>query len=606
MRNRVICHLCLAGIMLYLAAGCETTFEQKGRDVKFTASSRGSVSTKTAYGDETSDGYAIIEWKANDRIRIYSPNTTYLIGSEGSAEVIVGEGDGQTEYPVVYDDYTLVPGDITGHIHNATLKNVGVSDNENPDGRGLYWNVSEGQANFYSAYPTDVGIGWYEGGLTFELKIPNDQDPFAETPKPQFNTLPLLAMQSGVSSGQKVNLEFYPAFTAFEFNLKSEDLITLNSFTLETSSDNCYVTGTCFYNPALTKKTGDNFYIKNDQIYFVAPIPEFPTYWDGTSYELCKKSLTINFPTGTQIGPAVGETPAKEVTFTLFALPNDLDQMSITVNLTTTDGSTKSRKLKLQQKDSNNEFQWITFPAGHKAKIKGLAVDGGSKWKLNIKADVLDWTFYDEPLSSLNQINVNPIDDDNHTVKVTGSIETTSKWLEDHPDTGSNHELPNDVPEDDPSYYARYYQVRTLNWSQAPEKQFFEMSFTPTAPIGGYWQMIPEYPDQSSVGHFRFEVKIEKLTGWEEQDVPHAQIIDKRVFIRIYPVYENDDDHIYEMTLKCYFSPNKSFDPTYSADSELQDVHKKGDFSYWRFRLERYAGGPYTVSAADEHESLKP
>ena len=132
------------------------------------------------------------------------------------------------------------------------------------------------------------------------------------------------------------------------------------------------------------------------------------------------------------------------------------------------------------------------------------------------------------------------------------------------------------------------------------------MSFTPTAPIGGYWQMIPEYPDQSSVGHFRFEVKIEDLTGWEEQDVPHAQIIDKRVFIRIYPVYENDDDHIYEMTLKCYFSPNKSFDPTYSADSELQDVHKKGDFSYWRFRLERYAGGPYTVSAADEHESLKP
>ena len=117
MKKQILSIILLACVMSLLA-GCETTFEQKGRDVKFTASSRGSVSTKTAYGDETEDGYAIIEWKADDRIRIYSPNTTYLIGSEG----VVGEGNGQTEHPVVYDDYTLAPGDITnGHTHNATL-----------------------------------------------------------------------------------------------------------------------------------------------------------------------------------------------------------------------------------------------------------------------------------------------------------------------------------------------------------------------------------------------------------------------------------------------------------------------------------------------------
>lgn len=590
MRNRVICHLCLAGIMLYLAAGCETTFEQKGRDVKFTASSRGSVSTKTAYGDEATDGYAIIEWKANDRIRIYSPNTNFLIGSEGSAEVVVGEGAGQTEYDVVYDDYTIVPGDITGgHIHNATLENVGQSANGNPDGRGLYWNVSEGQANFYSAYPTDVGIGWYEGGLTFELKIPNDQDPFAETPKPQFNTLPLLAMQSGVSSGQKVNLEFYPAFTAFEFNLKSEDLITLNSFTLETSSDNCYVTGTCFYNPALTKKTGDNFYIKNDQIYFVAPIPEFPTYWDGTSYELCKKSLTINFPTGTQIGPAVGETPAKEVTFTLFALPNDLDQMSITVNLTTTDGSTKSRKLKLQQKDSNNEFQWITFPAGHKAKIKGLAVDKGATWLLDIDGKVLPWNGYDEKIKA--QVTLQG------RVSITGAIENTYAWQStvgkelDDP----RHRITDNHYETDGTY-SQFYQVRTLNtYSEIAEAdRYFLLTFTPTAPTGGYWELVPTFKDgdTESRNHFKFELQDRPNAPFKsvEMNELNGPILNSIVKIKIIPKnYEWSDPNTYNIWFKYYCRTSKTSAPI-SGDSEFQDVHGDGRFSYWTFRLGQYEG----------------
>ena len=35
--------------------------------------------------------------------------------------------------------------------------------------------------------------------------------------------------------------------------------------------------------------------------------------------------------------------------------------------------------------------------------------------------------------------------------------------------------------------------------------------------------------------------------------------------------------------IKAYFSPNKNGEPTYSADSEIQDAHKDGSFSFWRF-----------------------
>lgn len=589
MKKQILSIILLACVMSLLA-GCETTFEQKGRDVKFTASSRGSVSTKTAYGDETTDGYAIIEWIADDRIRIYSPNTTYLIGSEGSAEVVVGAGDGQTEYDVVYDDYTLVPGDITnGHIHNATLENV--QSSSNTDGRGLYWNVSggaSGQANFYSAYPTNVGISWYSGGLSFDVNIPNDQDPFAETPKPQFNTLPLLAMQSGVTSGQSVNLEFYPAFSAFEFNLKSEDLITLNSFTLETSSDNCWVTGTCFYNPALTKKTGDAFYIKNDQIYFVARIPEAPNYWEGTPYELCEKFLTISFPDGTQIGPAVGDDPAKEVTFTLYALPNDLDQMSITVNLTANDGpggaaETRSRKLKLQKKEtSDGPYEWITFPAGHKAKITGLAVDKGTTWKykIRINPDELPWDLITETTTFSQNIQSGPFIIENATSTENqyypaGTKDYQTRILNMGKDYGSTRE--------------EQMIDGEIVIVEVPNKPYFEVTFKPMAPLGGYWQLIPQTPPSGQVGMGASAFKVEV---WDTDSDSSAgtdlkgQIMNETVTLHITSNVTDDqrtEDHA--LIIKAVFSTSPTFDEnsTFSADSEIQDAHKDGSFSYWRF-----------------------
>ena len=583
MRKTMTMILTVLAALALLLSGCDPILPSGGKSVKFSATAKSQVTTKTSYaGDDYTSGktHEDIYWSDGDAISIYSSNTNIVATPNGSASA----------------EYLLDV--VEGTPTHAKLVNS--------DPNGLAWKAS-GAVKFYAVYPPST-LGNGESGY-FTMGIPTTQQYATSLAETNMDHAYMLAINSLESLTENVSLNFYPAFTAFQINLGSLDSeLTLKEFRIyyedpadpeDEAGKDIRLSGPYY------GQIDENHTLENNTMDFArCDVTTEVNKYKEPDYDFSQ--VRMAFLNGTTI------SPDSYINFTLLTLPfmggknipavNGLTNLWLEVSFTKENETTVVKK-KLALKQGTD---FIQFAPCKKYRINGLAVDGGSKWKLNILSDVLDWTFYDEPLSSLSQINVNPIDDDNHTVKVTGSIETTAKWLEDHPDTGSNHELPNDVPEDDPSYYARYYQVRTLNWSQAPNKQFFEMSFTPTAPIGGYWQMIPEYPDQSSVGHFRFEVKIEDLTGWEEQDVPHAQIIDKRVFIRIYPVYENDDDHIYEMTLKCYFSPNKSFDPTYSADSELQDVHKKGDFSYWRFRLERYAGGPYTVSAADEHESLKP
>lgn len=393
MRNRVICLFCLAGI-LSLLAGCEPISDGGGRKVKFTATSKGSVATKTSYTGEDG-GYAIIGWGSNDMIRIYSPNTNYLTGQDGAAHEIGETGAGQTTVNYVYDDYYLTNITTNGHESKANLSNtLGENEDEStasPDGRGLYWNASSGNATFYGVYPKETGINSFNnGGLAFDIVIPNSQSVTFQNGvhNPDISSLPLLAMQQTVTIRDKVDLKFYPAFTAFEFNLKSkEGEITLNSFKLSTEnpSDHCYMTGTCIYAPGLWHDTQSEnqklFYIENSQIYFIDE--SNIAYWTG--YEECEKSLTVGFPSGTKIDTNNG------VTFTLFALPNDLDKVSITIDLTA-DGVNKVRTLKLQKRETSDApYEWLTFPAGHKARFKAIAVDKGATWRIFYDVSVNEW-----------------------------------------------------------------------------------------------------------------------------------------------------------------------------------------------------------------------
>lgn len=609
MRNWVICLFCLAGMMLSLA-GCETTFEQKGREVKFTATSKGGVLTKTAYDTETS-GYAPIKWEDTDVIRIYSPNEDFILNHDGQIHTNTGiEGEG---YSYVYADYNLEGFSSVGHLRKATLANILLDDQGHTS--SLYWKTTSGNATFYGVYPTTTGINWFKiGGLAFKVMIPSDQTvTFTNgVHSPSISSLPLIAMQQNVISGTPVDLNFYPAFTAFEFNLKSKQgELTLNSLTLKINdeegdapSKNGYLTGACIYAPALEKKAGDPFYILNSKIFYFDEINK------ETASDPCQKELTITFPDATTI------STTNQVTFTLFALPNDISKASITINLTA-DGQTKSRTLKLQdqRRDENDNlvvdangkpvYDWITFEAGHKARIKGLAVDGGSKWQLEIDGQVLPWTSYEETIDQ--QISFQPYNKqgdvyDGRAVVVDGAIESQQKWLSPGGSATNAAGLNKDNHYADTNWklfgetgygvgtgnYDKNYQIRTLDNRLGENDRYFTMSFCPTAPTGGYWKLIPKYHDGDDVSpqHFRFEVVMPDGTTSNQLTGP---IINSWFTVKIIPVdWTPSTLATYDVWFECFVSPSVNFTPSLNADSEFQDVHGDGRFSYWVFRLAYY------------------
>lgn len=575
-RQTIIMMLALVGLTLMLTS-CETTLTpKKGKQVQFSATLKSGMKTKTSYsGVIDNNKIERIDWVPGDKISIISSDGTKVATPSGKQDAV----------------YTISGVTASGHLSNAQLANNSSS--------GLTWNDDDVEdVTFYGAYPpTEYGFLTLENGkkvIEFkEMTIPANPTLTwdGNTASPDMTHAYMVAApatyNSQVAEGTSaIHLDFYPLFNAFEIDLASADK-TLSLKKLELIADRINNVQT----PLTGKLVYDNYMSANGS----PSASDVSRLVDNDSYK-----LSVNLE-----GKSISKDADGHVHFTVLALPGDITNLTLAVTYVdpVDANKTKTRKLKLQQSGS-----FITFPAFHKALIKGLALDDGSNWRLTINTAVKDWTFYSKELSSLDQINVAPLEEGQpYTVNVTGAIQTTATWKDAH-NGKSNDELPNVEDPQDPTYYARYYQIRTLNLSQDSDKQFFEMSFTPTAPIGGYWQMVPEYIGTNSGKHFRFEVKIDNaMANFEEMTVPHGQIINSKVYVRIYPKdIEQEDDHTYEMIFKCYFSPNANFSPTYSADSELQDVHGDGRFSYWRFRLQKYSDGPYPVTTDDEHESLKP
>lgn len=529
--------LLLSSLVIFaLLAGCEPTLNHNGRQVKFSARSNG-VSTKTAYDGEAS-GYAIIAWQERDQIRIYSPKNADGVITGPSESTPAG-----STFGYYFADYGLTGFTLSGHEHKAKL----VLAESNPN--GLTWVTDGGSATFYSIYPKDVAVNSSGDNLRAVVTIPNEQNGWVNKNPEDITAVaeyPLVARQTA-ENGDAVDLRFDPAFSAFEFHLKSADKnITLNSFELSTEGDT-YLTGTCYYD------------IDSKEASFVPSNA-------STLEENCKKSVKFYFPENTVI------TSTNEVKFTIFALPAELSQMTIRVNF---DGS-KSRSLKLKQND-----EWISFPACHKARINGLALEGGDSWRLEIDGNVLSWHGLDVTIDQ--QVSIQG------KVAISGTIESTNAWQTDVGGGRDNHYADSDWVIGGTSGYDKNYQIRTLNRDLPEEDRYFTMTFTPTAPTGGYWKLIPTFKegDNESYKHYRFEVI---LPGGEPSTQLTGQIINSQVTVKIYPQdWSLSDMNTYDMWFTCYFSPSINFTPSISADSEFQDVHGDGRFSYWVFRLAQYS-----------------
>ena len=326
MRNSTTLAL-LAGAAL-LVAGCGKQgflFTRiAGQEIKFGANAR--TETRTVYGEDRQEsGKTIqaIDWIAadgdtqGDKIRIYSPEATRA------------DANGGTEH---WADYEIAAY-VNGNHSVATLRNV--------QSNGLAWGTADSYS-FYSVYPSPAAE---EENLTangtsgkFAFTIPGANQAFSEKGNMQYAYMTAVAKDGAGITGDKVNLEFHPDFSAFEISVRSAGApIALQEFRLISEADALAGSYTVDLNAA-------------DKYDFSAADETFVSVnlKDGDSYK-------------------VAETD-KDLTFTVFTLPRDLNKLS--VRFTTADGITRTLKLK-----KNDQF--INFTGGRKHRIYGLYLPNG-------------------------------------------------------------------------------------------------------------------------------------------------------------------------------------------------------------------------------------
>ena len=210
--------LLLAGATL-LVAGCNKQnpfggkYSRKPGDPVVFGVGAGNMETRTVYGDvktENNKKIQAINWVAGDRIRVYSPDATR--GNLGNA--------------AHWNDYTVTP--VSGTENKGTLACV-----QSP---GLAWQ-DNGNHTFYSVYPspgTTEGVSPDGINGAFSFTMPATQ---LVTDEMEYAFMTAAAKEDAGVSGDAVELDFYPAYTAFEFILKADQQVTLKSFTLSAIGD---------------------------------------------------------------------------------------------------------------------------------------------------------------------------------------------------------------------------------------------------------------------------------------------------------------------------------------------------------------------------------
>lgn len=432
-----------------------------------------------------------------------------------------------------WSDYVVTAdGTADGRQSKANIENVPGDGT----GNGLVWDEAAKEDHvFWAMYPA---TGTTEANLTegkLSMTIPAGQDP-AEEMDYAYMFARTTAGLPTTKYEKNVTLYFKPAFTAFEFHLTSlDDEIELVDFTLESEASN--LAGTLV---AEITGTDTNAALN---------LGETPAISDG------KNAITIAFPAGTTITKG-----GDEQVFTLFALPQTYNDLTLKFKVKV-NGTLETRTFPLKTASG-----FISFTAFKKHRITGLRMPGGM-WRLAINGEVLPWNGYAETIDALVSIQGKRV--------ITGDIE--QKFMAEDENYENHYK--------EAYGYSKFYQIRTLDRSLPEAERYFTLTFLPVAPAGGYWQLIPTYKegDTESPKHFRFEVE---RPGGEISDQLTGPIIDAPWTIKIYPKdYSMSDINVYEVYFTAIFSPSKTFNPAINADSEFQDIHSDGRFSYWTFRL---------------------
>lgn len=533
----------------------------KGGEIIF-GSVAGEAAVKTQYGADYTGGsttFQFINWQENDILTIVSAEAS--IASDGSSRHAANYA--VTE---VSDDNPSA-----GHQSKATVS---------PVAGGLCWKEGyTGTYNFYGVYPapgagavtaisypeagdaTDDGtnVGIVSASLPAAPVLPSETGTKTVTDGAKTLTYTVYepdmayAVMTGAATGvtenantPQVSIRFQPAFTAFELNMTSKDTDIQIMQVQLVSQGSDYLAG------PYTLKAGD-----------------LSSVTLGAAEDL---SQTVTLDTG-EDGITVGETTG--ATFTLFTLPKD-NVSTLKLRITILDKGVERTEFlyftrALRAGETSTDEPYI-FKAGQKYRINLLKLDSGTwKYAITILPEFLPWDYTEEETSFSQNVQSGPF-------VINNAVETGDTFY--------------------PSG-TKDYQVRTLDMSKdygttiidgvsVPNKPYFEVTFQPIAPMGGYWQLIPEGNGGLGTAAFKIEV-------WDDDDETGStdlkgQIMNKTVTLHITSNVTDEqrtEDHA--IILKSLFSTSISFDEesTYSADSEIQDAHRDGSFSYWRFVIPR-------------------
>ncbi len=545
MRKTMTIILTVLAALALLLSGCDPILPSGEKSVKFSATAKSQMTTKTSYaGDDYTSGktHEDIYWSDGDAISIYSSNTDIVATPNGSASA----------------EYLLDV--VEGTPTHAKLVNS--------DPNGLAWKAS-GAVKFYAVYPPST-LGNGKSGY-FTMGIPTTQDYATSLAETNMDHAYMLAINSLESLTENVSLNFYPAFSAFQINLGSLDSeLTLKEFRIyyedpadpeDEAGKDIRLSGPYY------GQIDENHTLENNTMDFArCDVTTEVNKYKEPEYDFSQVRMVLD---GTTI------SPDSYINFTLLTLPfmgsKDLTVVDGLTNLWlevsfTKENETTVVKKKLALKQGTD---FIQFAPCKKYRINGLAVDGGSNWRLQV--DDLPWDLIEKETTFSQNIQAQAFSIQNftETVKPDGTVE--------------NHYYPEGT---------RDYQVRTLDMNKDyidPEtgeaiSPYFEVTFKPMAPMGGYWQLIPE--SNGGLGTAAFQVVV-----WDEESAKgtpdlKGHIMNQPVTLRIICNVTDDQrtqDHA--IIIKGLFSTSISFDEnsTFSADSEIQDVHKDGSFSYWRF-----------------------
>lgn len=345
MRKATFIVLLGAGIILSLA-GCQKGPEsgKTANLVQFKATS-GAPLTRTAYATGENahfNGFHRIDWERGDQVLVWS-------------------GEAINQLSPATKQYTYEVGTISTQYEKS------IASAYDDASQGLTWTEGVENFTFCAYYPATGGFvvdatakDVNGNPATVKATIPASQAITFENEygTPDMQTAYMLAKPVSVSRNSLVDLQFSPAYTAFEINVSSTDAVTITGLTLTSEAR---TNGAKKFGPSAM--SGD----------FTATVGE--SAWAFPAIAATDDNVTVT-PTFSPIALTkanANDAKTNTASFVVFAVPQDITSMTMDFTLTNAKGDTEHRRASLTYAKDGVGFAKgdpVTFAARKKHNIK--------------------------------------------------------------------------------------------------------------------------------------------------------------------------------------------------------------------------------------------